>query len=64
MKERMLIYLQMRLDDYRKEAADYGKEDRIVRKKLDALIACKEMVEAVLQEPVNLQKDGRVTIGF
>ena len=63
-KERMICYLQMRMDDYRKEAADYGEDDMIVKKKMDALIACKQMVEAVIQEPVNLQKDGKVTVGF
>lgn len=64
MREKMLVFLQMRMDDYRKEAADYGENNRIVKKKMDALIACKQMVEAVIQEPVNLQKDGKVTVGL
>ena len=34
------------------------------RLKLDAMIACKEMVESLIEEPVNLGLDGKVTIGF
>lgn len=52
------------MDDFQKELKKYGPEDRIVNKKLDAMIACKELVEAFVGEPVNLQQDGRVTIGF
>lgn len=61
----MLIgYLQSQMDDFQKDLKRYGSEDRIVNKKLDAMIACKEMVEALIGEPVNLQLDGKVTIGF
>ena len=28
------------------------------------MIACKNMVECLIGEPVNLQKDGKVTVGF
>lgn len=64
MKEQMIKYLQSMMDDFKKEEARFGSEDRIVNKKLDAMIACKEMVEALIGEPVNLQFDGRVTVGF
>lgn len=64
MKEQMINYLQSMMDDFKKEEARFGSEDRIVNKKLDAMIACKEMVEALIGEPVNLQFDGRVTVGF
>ena len=63
-KETLINYLQSQMDDFMKEKERYGIEDRYVERKLDAMIACKEMVEAIIQEPVNLQKDGRVTTGF
>jgi len=63
-KALMLEYLQQMLDDFMQEKEKYGIEDRIVEHKFDAMIACKEMVEALIQEPVNLRKDGRVTVGF
>lgn len=62
--ETMIEYLQEMMDDFQEEKEMFGKDDRIVRKKLDAMIACKEMVEALIGEPVNLQKDGKVTVGF
>ena len=64
MREKMLQYLQEMMDDMKEEEKRYGKEDRIVRNKVSAMIACKEMVEALIMEPVNLQKDGKVTVGF
>lgn len=64
MKERMINYLQSMMNSFKRDEARYGLEDRIVLQKLDAMIACKEMVEALIGEPVNLQKDGRVTVGF
>ena len=64
MKEQMITYLQSQMDDFKKEEARYGIEDRMVQKKLDAMIACKEMAEALIGEPVNLGLDGKVTIGF
>ena len=64
MKEQMINYLQQMLDRFTDEMERYGKDDRIVEKRFDDMIACKEMVEALIGEPVNLQKDGRVTVGF
>ena len=64
MKEQMINYLQSMMDRFQSEMERYGKDDRIVEKRFDDMIACKEMVEALIQEPVNLQKDGRVTVGF
>lgn len=63
-KEDLLRYLQSQMDDFKKNEERYGIDDRIVEHKLDAMIACKEMVEALIQEPVNLRKDYRVTVGF
>ena len=64
MKEQMIGYLQSMMDNFKKEEARYGIEDRMVLKKLDDMIACKEMVEALIGEPVNLGIDGKVTVGF
>ena len=64
MKEQMINYLQQMLDRFTDEMERYGKDDRIVEKRFDDMIACKEMVEALIGEPVNLQKDGKVTVGF
>ncbi|MBQ9631323.1 MAG: hypothetical protein IJV04_00175 [Lachnospiraceae bacterium] len=64
MKERMITYLQSMMDSFKRDEERYGLDDRIVLHKLDAMIACKEMAEALIGEPVNLQKDGRVTVGF
>lgn len=64
MKEKMLAYLQSQLTDFNKNLEKYGMDDRIVEAKFDAMIACKEMVETLIGEPVNLRKDGIVTTGF
>lgn len=64
MKEQMIGYLQSMMNNFKKEEARYGIEDRVVLKKLDDMIACKEMVEALIGEPVNLGIDGKVTVGF
>ena len=64
MREQMINYLQTQLIDFNKNLKQYGADDRIVIKKFDDMIACKEMVEAIIGEPVNLQKDGIVTIGY
>ena len=63
-KEGMIDYLQQMMDDVKEEDARFGKEDRVVRSKIEAMIACKEMVEAFIMEPVNLGLNGKVTVGF
>jgi len=60
----LLGYLQSMMDDFQEDRKRFGNEDRVVRDKLHAMIACKEMVEALINYPVNLQKDGKVTVGF
>lgn len=60
----MLQYLQEMMDRVQSDIKKYGVEDRMVEKRIDDMIACKEMVEALIMEPVNLQKDGKVTVGF
>lgn len=64
MREKMLQYLQEMMDRVQSDIKKYGVEDRMVEKRIDDMIACKEMVEALIREPVNLQKDGKVTVGF
>ena len=62
-KESMINYLQQMMDRVQGEIQKYGKDDRIVGKRIDDMIACKEMVEAFIQEPVNLGLDGVVSVG-
>lgn len=64
MKEQLLRYLQSQMDDFKRWESKFGIEDRVVQDKLDAMIACKEMAEALIGEPVNLQLDGKVTVGL
>lgn len=63
-KEQMINYLQQMMDRVQADIKRYGADDRMVDHRIDAMIACKEMVEAFIMEPVNLQKDGKVTVGF
>ena len=64
MKEQMINYLQQMMDAFVNEKEKYGMDDRIVQAHLDNMIACKEMVEALIGEPVNLGINGKVTVGF
>ena len=59
-----LQWLQEELDIYNEDAAHYGHEDRIVKHRLCRMLGMKDMLEALIGEPVNLQKDGLVTVGF
>ena len=62
--EQMLGYLQSVLDDFMKEKNRPNADDDYVHYKMDMMIGAKELVEALIGEPVNLQKDGRVTVGL
>ena len=64
MEEKMIAYLQSMMDDFKKAETRYGKSDELVFEKFDAMIACKEMVEALIGKPVNLGFNGIVTVGF
>lgn len=59
----MLEYLQEMMNDYQENKKEFGN-DRFTEKKLKDMIACKEMVEALIGMPVNLRLDGKVTVGF
>ena len=63
-QKQMIDYLQMFLTGWMEDAMTYGDEDRIVQKDLDRLCACKCMVETLIGQPVNLQMDGKVTVGY
>ena len=64
MEKKMIDYLQGMLDEFMVEKNEFGISDRIVGKKLDKMLACKEMVETMIGMPINLGIDGKVTIGF
>lgn len=63
-KRQMIGYLQSMMDRFKEQEAKWGINDPIVEEMIHSMIACKEMTEALIQEPVNLGKDGRVTVGF
>ena len=63
MEEKLLAYLQNRLTTIQ-ELEEYGYPQDYVEECIVGLIACKEMVECLIEKPVNLQKDGKVTVGF
>ena len=62
--ETMLQYLQELLNDFIKDNERFGSDSDFVHYKMDMMIGAKEMAEALIGEPVNLQKDGRVTVGL
>lgn len=62
-QEVMIGYLQSMMDHFKEQEERYGMSDYLEHK-LDDMIACKEMVEALIGQPVNLQMDGKVTIGI
>ena len=65
--ESLINWLQMLLDEFMEETKDESEsavKDRVVHDHLTAMLGCKEMVEALIEEPVNLRKSGKVEIGF
>lgn len=63
-REMMLNYLQSMMDKVKADEAKYGLNNPYDEHLIDAMIACKEMTETLIGEPVNLRKDGKVTVGF
>lgn len=61
-EEKMVCYLQSLMDSFLADKEKFGM-DRGTTAKFDAMIACKEMAESLLQKPVNLGMNGKVTIG-
>lgn len=60
----LLNDLESQLADLEAEEKQFGRNDRIVAKKMIGLLACKEMVERLIGCPVNLGLDGKVTLGL
>lgn len=62
--EELIDYLQQMLSAWIQDKDRYGAGDEWVKKDMDRMLACKDMVEALIHEPVNMGKDGTVTTGF
>ena len=62
--EKMIAFLQDGLTRFMEEEKQFGMDDHGVRMHFSWLIGQKEMVECLIGQPVNLQKDGKVTVGF
>lgn len=64
MEEQILAYLKERLTAWIIDRDLYGVDDRVVRKDLDRLLACKDMAEVLICKPINLTVNGNVTVGY
>ena len=64
MRDQMINYLQSMMDEFKRREAKFGIDNPYTEELLDKMIACKEMAEALIGEPVNLGLDGKVTVGF
>ena len=64
MKEKMINYLQSMLNEMKRREEKYGIDNPYTDEIFNDMIACKEMVEALIGEPVNLGINGKVTVGF
>ena len=53
-KEGLINYLQQMMDKVQDEIKRYGKDDRMVSKRIDDMIACKEMVEVIRDDLVRV----------
>jgi len=62
--ETILKHLQARWTNALEEGKKFGPEDRVYQRKVEWCIGMKELVEELLETPVNLQLDGLVTTGF
>ena len=63
-KEMLINYVQNMLTRYKLFEDKYGIHNEYTEELFNDMIACKEMAEAIIQEPVNLGKDGVVRVGF
>ena len=63
-KEPIINYLQSMLNEFKKREERYGIDSEYTLEFLHKMIACKEMAEDLIKEPVNLGKNGIVTTGF
>lgn len=71
----MIQYLQEMMDAYKEEEQAFKEwadekdwykfnTTEYAKRQMRNMVACKEMVETLIEEPVNLRKDGKVTVGF
>ena len=60
----MINYLQSMLNEMKRREEKYGIDNPYTDEIFNDMIACKEMVEALIGEPVNLGINGKVTVGF
>jgi hypothetical protein len=64
MEKKMIAYLQHQMNEFKKLEKMLGDEDERTISAMEQMIGAKELVEAVIEKPVNLQIDGQVTIGL
>ena len=62
--EDMLDYIQSMYTQWMESREHFGPDDRCVKDDLKGLLAMRIMTENLIGEPVNLRKDGQVTVGF
>ena len=62
MEEKMISYLREERIELNKEIAKYGLSSEMVGRMYDAMIANKEMVEALIGKTVHIGRDGEVTV--
>lgn len=59
----MIAHLQRKLNRV-KRIENHGLSEKLLDAAVDDMISCKEVIEALIGEQVNCQKDGRVTLGM
>jgi hypothetical protein len=64
MEKKMIAYLRHQMNEFKKLEKMFGDEDERTISAMNQMIGAKELVEAVIEKPVNLQIDGQVTIGL
>ena len=60
----MIEFLEESTERFERCRKVLGREDRETVRRFDEMISQKELVEALIGMPVNLRKDGKVTVGF
>lgn len=64
MKEQIKSYLEAMIKKYEREVECFGRDSQYANEIFDEMIGAKELAEVLLQEPVNLGRDGIVRFGF
>lgn len=63
-KQQLIDYLQSMLDGVKESEKRWGVNDPLTQSRIDSMIACRVMAEAIIGEPVNLLVTGKITVGF